>query len=58
MTKPAKPRTCVLTVKCVSCKAKRDIKAGTPEALEMPFCKQCGSVMVMHSAKTVLSSLR
>ncbi len=49
-----KQPTCVLTVKCVSCKAKRDIEAGTPEAQSMPFCDKCGSVMVAHSAKTVL----
>ena len=37
--------------KCITCGAKREIKAKEVPAGEMPFCEKCGSIMLAEEAK-------
>ena len=41
----------IVTVKCTSCDAKKEIKAGEIPAGEMPMCDICFSVMIADSAE-------
>jgi len=42
----------VVTVKCVSCGARRDIKPDEIRLGDQPMCNQCGSPMVVESARS------
>ena len=41
----------IVTAKCVSCGARRDIKPGEIPPDDQPMCNQCGSPMVAESAR-------
>lgn len=42
----------VLTVKCIGCGEKKDLKPGDVPAGEMPMCDKCFNPMVAESAQS------
>lgn len=41
----------VVIARCISCKKKKEVRAGDVEPGDMPFCDACGSVCIAEKAE-------